>query len=460
MGFQRPITFRKLRTPTTTPGRDAPLRVLDVNNFYSPTGGGVRRYHQEKIRHLGGMKGVEYHLVVPSDREARIEQDGATLHHVPAVALGGSGYRFIVDARALRRLILAVRPDVIEIGSPYVLPDLVRHAARGTGARLIGFWHAHFPDAYMRRPLAAAPEVAGLAERLGWWWARRTFGRLDHVVAAAGCLGGELGARGIDRVAIAPLGVDLELFSPSRRDPALREQWGAGKEDVVLAFPHRLCEEKRLSTLIEAFHRVIAVAGSRVRLVFAGHGPGAPEVAALCARYPNQVFHAGFLQEREDVARLLASVDIVAALSPTETFGLSAAEAMASGVALIGSRELSVGEMLEQSRAGIAVADRDPQQLADAWIRLLEPGRASKLGVRAHAYALARFDWSDTFDRLVEIYHAVVEGKTVPELAPWSGALAALATASGEHEGAPTPSTRFPAGGPISRYARARRQES
>ncbi len=436
MGSHRPIEHAPALLQPRAPAT-APLVVLDINNFYSPTGGGVRRYHQEKVRHLGRRADIAYHLVVPSDHDGREEQDGAIIHHVPALALGGSGYRFIIDALALRRLILAVRPDVIEVGSPYVLPDLVRHAARGTGARIVGFWHAHFPDAYMRRPLAAAHELASVAERVGWWWARRTFGRFDHVIAAASCLEGELGARGIDRVAIAPLGVDLELFTPSRRDPALRAHWGAGEDDVVLGFPHRLSEEKRLSTLIEAFRRVIAVAGPRVRLVYAGRGPGEPEVAALCARYPKQVFHAGFLNDREDIARLLASVDVVAALSPTETFGLSAAEAMASGVALIGSDELSVGEMLSQSRAGVAVADRDPAALADAWLRLLAPGTARRLGQRGHAYALARFDWTDTFERLVEIYRAVATEQPVPALAPWQGALAAVAQSGGAERPVP-----------------------
>ena len=58
------------QTTTTAPATNSGnLVVLYINNFFSPTGGGVRRYHLEKLRHLGERTDVDYHLVVPSDRK-------------------------------------------------------------------------------------------------------------------------------------------------------------------------------------------------------------------------------------------------------------------------------------------------------------------------------------------------------------------------------------------------------
>ncbi len=423
------------------------LIVLDINNFFSPTGGGVRRYHLEKLRHLGERTDVEYHLVVPSDRK-RVERYGrATIHHLPAMPLGNSGYRSILDPLAVRRVIRAVGPHVIEVGSPYLLPDLVRLAAAGSGARIVGFWHAHYPDAYMRRPLASQPVLSRTAERLGWWWASRTYGRFDATIAAADCLRGELASHGVDNVAIAPLGVDLELFSPMRRDPALRRSWGVGDDDVVLCFPHRLCGEKRLETVIAAFQTVAAVAGRKAHIVFAGRGPGEGEVQSLAGRFPGQVHVMGFVDDRAEMARILASSDIVAALSPTETFGLSAAEAMASGTALIGVDALSVGDMLTQSKGGLTVPDRDAPALAAAWLKLLDPKLTRRLGARSHVYALTNFDWRETFDRILAVYRSVAAGvparqerrprRTIPAAVATSGApvgWAASVTAALEEE--------------------------
>lgn len=387
-----------------------PLVVCDINNFFSTTGGGVRRYHLEKLRALGRREDIEYHVIVPSDR-AEIEHYGrATIHHLPATPVMGSGYRLVLNPVALRKMMRRIRPDVVEVGSPYVLPDLVRFATRGIDCRIVGFWHAHYPVAYVRRPLApVSPWLARVGERMSWWWARRTYGKFDATMAAANCTLDNLREQGVPVTRYTPLGVDLDLFTPTRRDDELRAGWGAAHADVVLGFPHRLCEEKSLGTLLDAYEMVRG-AGYDPQLVFAGSGPGTERVQALVAKHAN-VHYMGYLEGRDEVARLLASVDVVAALSPTETFGLSAAEAMASGTALIGSDELSVGEMMRDSRCGIGVPDRDAVALANAWIELLEPGRARLLGARGHAYAVTHFSWQSTFERICDVYWQVSDAR-------------------------------------------------
>ncbi len=432
-----------------------PLRVVDVNNFFSATGGGVRRYHLEKLQALSEDPNLEYHVVVPSDR-TEVERYGrATIHHLPATNALGSGYRFLVNPLRLRRLLKRIQPDVVEVGSPYVLPDIVRFAARGLDCAIVGFWHAHYPVAYAHRPLSRrSPKLAKAAERMAWWWARRTYGRFDTTLAAADCVRSTLEAEGVPGVSYTPLGVDLALFTPTRRDTALRRTWGAGDRDVVMAFPHRLCEEKNLSAMVDAYEIVREARGERVLLVVAGRGPDEALVQDLAARYPGDVHYLGYLPRREDMARLLASVDIVAALSPTETFGLSAAEAMAAGNALIGSEELSVGEMLRESRAGVPVADGDPRAIAEAWLELLQPGRARLLGARAHTFANRHFSWARTFERIVGVYEATTHRSQADEVAPvaatsggWGAGVARL-LADDEQKGArPERRTRKIGGG-------------
>ena len=382
----------------------AKLRIADVNDFLSLTGGGVRRYHLEKLRYLARREDIEYHLLLPSDR-AGVEVHGtARIHHVPALALGSSGYRLMWNPFHLRRVLRQIRPDVVEVGSPFHTPDWVRFAVAGLDARVVGFWHANFPVTDVRRVLSKAAHWLGaLGERLGWWWARRTYGRFAATMAATTCMVEQLQRNGVAGVVPMPLGVDTQMFAPRHRDAALRATWGAGPDDVVLAYAGRLSEEKNFRPLLDAYVRIRETTAERPLLVIAGHGPGAGDVLALAQRFP-EVRYLGFVAKPREMARVLASVDVVACLCPYETFGLAAVEAMASGAAVLGSAQMSIGELLGLTRAGIALDTTTATTVADAWLELLKPGRAALLGARGRAEVERRWSWKATFERIVGVY--------------------------------------------------------
>lgn len=405
----------------------AKIRVCDVNDFFSLTGGGVRRYHLEKLRFMSRREDIEYHLLLPSDH-AGIEVHGhARIHHVPAIPLLRSGYRLIVNPLRLRRILRQIRPDIVEVGSPYNTPDWVRFALRGLSCQVVGFWHANFPVTDVGRVLAKVSRSLGrLGERLGWAWARRTYGRFAATMAATHTMVQQLEGNGVRGVVHAPLGVDTHMFHPRHRDEVLRASWGAGPDDIVLCYPNRLSEEKNYKPLLEAYERLRTTTDLKPILVVAGYGPGKVEVRALAEQY-KEVHYLGFLEKPRDMARLMASVDVVAVLCPYETFGLSAVEAMASGAALLGSAHMSIGELLATCRCGLALEETTAQTVADAWLELLKPGRAKLLGARGHAEALARYSWKATFARIVEVYNAVlVQAASRPTLGVPSVSIAGL----------------------------------
>ena len=391
----------------------AKIRICDINDFFTMTGGGVRRYHLEKLRYMARQDDVEYHLLVPSAHDGVEIHGNARIHHVPAVALGTSGYRLVVNPLSFRKILKQIRPDVIEIGSPYTTPDFVRLACLGLRAhtgkkpRFVGFWHANFPVTDIGRAFGGPTTRLGrLAERVAWAWARRTFGRFDKTMAATHVMVHQLTSHGVDHVAWTPLGVDTAMFQPRRRDPALRASWQAGPDDIVLCYPNRLSEEKNYRPLLQAYE-LLRAAGHKPILVVAGHGPGVAEVKALAAKYP-EVHYMGYLERPLDMARLLASVDVVATLCPYETFGLAAVEAMACGAAILGSAKMSIGELLETCRCGIALEETTPGTVADAWLELCKPGRAELLGKRGLAESQARYSWKATFARVVGVYDEVL----------------------------------------------------
>jgi alpha-1,6-mannosyltransferase len=380
------------------------LHICDINNFYSQTGGGVRTYHNQKRAWFQGREGVQYTLFQP-DARARVEEEGnVRVVHFPAVPVGPD-YRYIVDAGRLRRTLRDLAPDIIEVGSPYVLPPMALWAARGSGAKVIGFWHADYPKAYVRRYLGelAAP-LGPLGEEAAWWYARQTYGRFVATFASADCVVDELERRGIGRIFQTPLGVDTGRFSPARRDEALRARVGAGPERPVLFFPHRLLEEKGLSNVCDAFPAIHAA--HRPVMVFAGVGPGKARLDALLERQAD-VHYIGYIKDPEEMARWYASADVVFALSAFETFGLSAAEALASGCALVAANEGAVEELVRRSGGGVLVPYNDTGALIEATNALLASGAWRGMGAAAAAFARRHFSWDAAFTRMLGFYQEI-----------------------------------------------------
>lgn len=392
------------------------LTVMDCNNFWSATGGGVRRYTLEKIRAFAQRDDVRYVFVMPDSHDEREQvARNVVIEHVraPAPPRTGGEYRMIARPAVLRRLLACHRPDVVEVGSWYYLPQLVRWVCRELPARpaLVGFWHADFPRAYVGRTMARIhPVLERPCEAIGWWWARRGYGLLDGVFVASKWVADNLMRHGVDRLFHTPLGVDLERFHPRYRDDLLVERFRAGDHRrPVILFAHRFQEEKGVRTLLAAYpdlvRRRVARGLPAPALVFAGTGFDQARVEEAARRY-RHVHYVGYLSGREHMSRWLASSDLFLALSPFETFGLSLVEAMASGTAVVGADQGSAGELITGAGCGATVPYADAGALARAMDETLSAADSRDLGARGRAH-VSTMTWDNTFATELAFYRRI-----------------------------------------------------
>jgi glycogen synthase len=206
------------------------------------------------------------------------------------------------------------------------------------------------------------------------------------------------------RVAVIPNGVDPSELQPSGDLEALRREFAAPHEKLVLLVG-RLVYEKGFQLALDALPSVIErVPG--VRFLVAGSGTHEHELKAQAARLGLSE-HGTFLGWiGDDVLHSLYRIaDLCVVPSIYEPFGLVALEAMASGCPCIvadtgGLREVvPVGE-----RVGLRFNGGDPEHLGVMIERLLvdEPLR-DRLVTEASEHVL-RFDWEDVAQRTRGIY--------------------------------------------------------
>ncbi len=384
---------------------------MDCNNFWSPSGGGVRRYHLEKLARFRAWDDVHYVFVMPDDhRRSEVLEESCIIEHVPGVKFPGNWeYRFILDWKALREVITKHRPDVIEIGSPYIMPWMIGKALAGLPFKphVCGFWHADFPVTYVGRFfLKFGKPIGALAESLAWWYARLHYNKMDSTFVASRFILDRMQTRGIRNLRFVPLGVDTDTFQPLRRDESLVAELKAGlPERLTLFFGHRFCEEKGLRTLLLAYPDICRRLGHDPALVFAGTGPDLPLVKRAAEDYPH-IRYVGFIREPLEMAKWYASCDFGLMLSGWETFGLSILESMASGQLVIGADQGAAREHIEVSGAGLTSRVGDGRSLADSIEKLYRTDDREARRRMGCNYA-GRLTWEACFRKELELYRAM-----------------------------------------------------
>ena len=380
------------------------MKLLDVTEFYSPSGGGVRTYLTEKCRWLATHSDWEHVVVVPGSEDVETQWAASRVHVLRGPPVPASpGYHFLIAGRRLAELVRRERPDVIEVGSPYLAPWLARRAARGAGVRvsLVAFVHEN-PRLYARRLpwVVRAPLDAFLSMYL-----RTAHANVDLAVAA----GAEnLAGLGVVSTAVVPLGVDTELFHPRQRDPAWRSEIGAAPDQRVVLYVGRLSAEKGLGVPLATLDEVFGATGAL--LVLIGEGHLRPKLERTARVRPDALRVLPFELDRARLARAVASADLFLAPCPFETFGLAALEAMASGLPVVGVDAAGIGRLLagEGGEGGGADWGRtyrvgDAADCARATRELLASDIAGA-GRRARAEAVERYSWDRTFTELFGLY--------------------------------------------------------
>ena len=222
--------------------------------------------------------------------------------------------------------------------------------------------------------------------------------RADVCIVPAQATADELYARldlSPDRVQVAHLGVDTELFRPPDAAARARARAAAGLEpdEDFVAFLGTLEPRKNVPALIRGWVAACArLDGRPPSLVLAGGAGWDRQLADAVAAVPAglRLLRPGYLP-LADLPGLLGAATVVAYPSLGEGFGLPVLEAMACGAAVLTTRRLALPEV---GGDAVAYTEPDDTSIADAlgWL-LTDPGLRARLGQAGLARA-QRFSWA------------------------------------------------------------------
>lgn len=205
-------------------------------------------------------------------------------------------------------------------------------------------------------------------------------------------------------------GIPVEQFATPRPDArrTLRAEFAVGTDQKLVGVIGRLARGKGHDHLLRALAR-LRPRRPEVRLLIVGDGEQACALRQLVRALDLSeiVIFAG---QRDDVAEILAALDVVAAPFLNEGLGLASLEAVAAGIPVIGFDAPGTNEAVVHGETGLLVPCAYEAALADALERVLgDPMLHERLAEACRAYRPC-IGLEQHVRALEDIYLATVRG--------------------------------------------------
>jgi glycosyltransferase involved in cell wall biosynthesis len=358
---------------------------------------------------------------------------------------GGSERQFVALAQSLNPAAFHVHLGCIQRHGP-LLADLDRVPEFPLGGSLFGLnslWTrlrlayylrrnrvavAHAFDFYTNLSLIPAARLAGVPVVIG---SQRQLGDLlshsksaaqaalfrwcDVVVCNSHAAADRLVEQGLRKSRVVVIGNGLPASAFGETVPALPRSKALLRVGMIA----------RMNTPFKN-HKVFLRAAARLcgrfpslEFVLVGDGPLRPELGreAESLGLKDRVI---FLGDRQDIAAVLASLDVSVLPSSSESLSNAILESMAAGVPVVASRVGGNPELVGADR-GVLVAPNDDKALADAVEGLLrDPDMRVALGANAKRFVQANFTVEQMHSRYEELYAELLEKKRWSANREWS----------------------------------------
>jgi glycosyltransferase involved in cell wall biosynthesis len=357
----------------------------------------MRILHTETLKKWGGQQN---RVLVEAQGLARREHTVVIACHEGSILAGKARdagitvYELNMVKQAhlvnIWRLIRIIGKERIEVVATHSSVDSWAGgiAAKLSGRRLVRFRHNLYPIG--RDPLT-----------------RLIYAMPDRIVAIGDIIGEALGQFGLrqEKISVIRSSVDAEKFEPEGED--LREEIGIPNDAVVIGNTSTFTKVKGQEAFLSAFNTICEK--TPCWLLFAGRLNEESKKKYLPlveSGYRDRVI---FLGHRDDIPRVLRTMDIFVYPSLLEGLGTALLEAMAMERAIVASDIPTFRHFIRQGENGVLFSHDVPGDLAEKVVGLIrDEGVRKHLGKKARETVKRKFSPEVMIDKTEALYHSVL----------------------------------------------------
>jgi phosphatidylinositol alpha 1,6-mannosyltransferase len=376
------------------------LRIALFSGNYNMTVDGANKALNRLVGYLLAQ-GAAVRVYSPTVDDPDFEPTG-DLVSVPSMAIPNRPeYRIpLWLSPRVKADLQAFNPNVLHISSPDQVSRQAAAWARDRNIPVACSVHTRF-ETYFRYYNLSFVEPLMVA------WLRRLYRRCDALIAPSESFAQVLRDQRMNYdIGIWTRGVERDIFLPSRRDMAWRRDLGIADETPVIAFLGRLVMEKGLDVFADSIDQLTR-RGVKHDVVVIGEGPAGEWFQS---RLPNAKF-VGF-QGGTDLARAIASCDMLLNPSVTETFGNVTLEAMACGLPVVAARATGSASIVKHRVTGCLVEPGAVSLFADELERYCTDGALRAAHGAAALDESKSYQWDAINQSVADTYMRLIRQKS------------------------------------------------
>ncbi len=309
-------------------------------------------------------------------------------------AKDSSKLKYLLHAREIIRLVDKIKPDIVNVH--YASSYGAVTALSGLKGYVLSLWGSDVYD-FPKKDI------------LHKYLLKFSLKKAEYIFSTSKAMADEARRytnKGID---ITPFGVDIELFNPNKRVRSY-ESDGVIRIGTVKA----LTPKYGIDCLIKAFALFIqSRKADSVRLEIAGKGECEEQYKRLAhdIGIEDFIIWHGFVTQ-EKAAEIWANLDIAVVPSESESFGVSAVEAQASGTPVIISDIPGLMEATMPEVTSIVFGRGNEKELANIIERLVNDSDCRhEMQQRARQFVSERYEIHKCFSEVEQLFDKIIRGE-------------------------------------------------
>lgn len=373
------------------------MKIVDITQFYNPKSGGVRRYIDSKVEYLKNQKDIQHVVIIPAQSDDEYEVGKSKFYTVKSpIVPFWKPYRLMINKDRVLEILQKEKPDIVEVGSPFILPKLVNQHKNQIGYKTIGFFHSNVEFSLKSIFKIQDGKIVDALRSYTY----NTYSDFDVVICSSEMSKNYLLSLGINNIEMVKIGINTDIFFPQEKEYA-KKMYNLPEDKIVMCYVGRLSKDKGIYDLIDIFNIVDRLSDGGFFLHLVGGGPDEKRLTKKLASLNYRI--TPFINNQYELAKIYSGADAFITCSRSDTYGISVLEAQSCGLPVFAYKNTSFEEITLYKD----FLSKDKYEMIE---KILNFKKNETVISRQdlHRFVSLNFSIEDNFNKLIKIYTQIV----------------------------------------------------